>query len=89
MQLPKVGERYRHYKSAGGMDHVYEIIGVAKHAEYDEPDNESFIMVAYKPLYHSQVLEDYKLDFFVRPLSLFWSEVEHGGNMVPRFTKVD
>jgi hypothetical protein len=86
LQLPKIGERYRHYKSTGGNDHLYEIVGVARHTEH-EPDEPEFLMVAYKPLYHSQVLEDYKLDFFVRPLSLFWNEVEWEGKTVQRFTR--
>lgn len=86
-ERPKIGEKYRHYKSKGGNDHVYEIVGIGRHTEF-EPGDPQFLMVVYKPLCHSQVLNDYRLDFFIRPMSLFWSEVEVDGQNVPRFTLV-
>ncbi len=62
--------RYRHYK---GKD--YEVIGVAKHTETDEP------FVVYRYLYG-----DFGLS--VRPLGLFMGSVEVDGRMVPRFRKL-
>ena len=62
--------RYRHYK---GQD--YEVIGVARHSETEEP------MVVYRCLYG-----DYSL--WVRPLAMFQETVEVAGEDVPRFTYV-
>ena len=62
--------RYRHYK---GRD--YDVIGVARHSETEEP------MVVYRCLYG-----DYSL--WVRPLAMFQETVEVAGEDVPRFTYV-
>ncbi len=87
MQVPKIGEHYRHYKSKGGTDHTYEIVGLAKHTEIDALGQEA-IFVVYKPLYNTEILTMNKLDFFVRPLSLFIGSVEVEGTIVARFTKL-
>lgn len=63
--------RYRHYK---GQD--YEVIGVARHSETEEP------MVVYRCLYG-----DYSL--WVRPLAMFRETVEVAGELVPRFARVE
>jgi len=76
----KPGFIYRHYKSTWWNDHVYEIIGTAKHSETDE------ILVIYKPLYEC-VWQEW-CDFSARPLSMWEEMVEWNGNMVPRFTLV-
>ena len=62
--------RYRYYK---GRD--YDVIGVARHSETEEP------MVVYRCLYG-----DYSL--WVRPLAMFQETVEVAGEDVPRFTYV-
>ncbi|MFO0801853.1 MAG: DUF1653 domain-containing protein [Gemmataceae bacterium] len=59
--------RYRHFK--GG---EYEVIGVARHSETQEP------LVVYRPLYNSTGL-------WVRPLAMFLGAVERDGRTVPRF----
>lgn len=59
--------RYRHFK--GG---EYEVIGVARHSETQEP------LVVYRPLYNSTGL-------WVRPLAMFLGAVKHDGRTVPRF----
>jgi hypothetical protein len=59
--------RYRHYK--GG---EYEVIGVARHSETDEP------LVVYRPLYNDTGL-------WARPLAMFLESVTHHGETVPRF----
>jgi hypothetical protein len=59
--------RYRHYK--GG---EYEVIGVARHSETDEP------LVVYRPLYNDSGL-------WVRPLAMFLETVTSNGASVPRF----
>lgn len=33
MSQPQPGEKYRHYKSSGGSDYTYEVVGVAMHTE--------------------------------------------------------
>nr|AIA91019.1 DUF1653 [uncultured Ruminococcus sp.] len=62
---------WRHFK--GGR---YELIGVARHSETDEPH------VVYRPLYGSGGL-------WVRPL-LMWTElVDRDGYRGPRFVRED
>ncbi|MGC8119673.1 DUF1653 domain-containing protein [Marinobacter sp. VGCF2001] len=62
--------RYRHYK---GQD--YEVIGVARHSETEEP------LVVYRCLYGDHSL-------WVRPLTMFQESVSVAGEQVPRFTRV-
>lgn len=62
--------RYRHFK---GRD--YEVIGVARHSETEEP------MVVYRPLYGDG-------GWWVRPLDMFTEDVEHAGARLPRFSYV-
>jgi len=68
---PVTPGRYRHYK---GKD--YEVIGVARHSETEEP------LVVYRCLYG-----DYSL--WVRPLAMFRETVEVAGEQVPRFARLD
>lgn len=63
--------RYRHYK---GQD--YEVIGVARHSETEEP------LVVYRCLYGDHSL-------WVRPLAMFRETVEVAGELVPRFARID
>jgi len=86
MEIPQIGEHYRHYKSTGGMDHVYEVVGIAKNIEMEIDDPDS-IMIVYKPLYHADILDGTHATMFTRPLSLFIDELEIDGKMRPRFTK--
>jgi hypothetical protein len=60
--------RYRHFK--GG---EYEVLGVARHSETDEP------LVVYRPLYGEGGL-------WVRPLAMFTETVIVNGQSLPRFT---
>lgn len=77
---PIIGSHYRHYKSTGWNDHVYEIIGIAKHSETDE------ILVIYKPLYECAWQE--WCDFTARPLTMWEEMVEWEGKIIPRFTQI-
>lgn len=63
--------RWRHYK---GRD--YEVLGVARHSETEEP------LVVYRTLYGDHSL-------WARPLAMFLEEVEVDGRRVPRFAPVD
>lgn len=62
---------YRHFK--GG---CYQVIGVARHAETEEP------LVVYRLLYGD-------LGLWVRPLSAFNDEVLVQGRRVRRFSRID
>jgi hypothetical protein len=65
-QLP--GGRYRHFKGK-----EYEVLGVARHSETDEP------FVVYRPLYGG-------FELTVRPASMFSEQVNRDGRTQPRFT---
>jgi hypothetical protein len=63
--------RYRHYKGGD-----YEVIGVARHSETQEP------LVVYKPLYN-------ETGWWVRPHAMFFESLAVDGRVQPRFTRVD
>lgn len=54
----------------------YEVIGVAKHSETQEE------LVVYRALYGEGGL-------WVRPASMWSESVEHNGQFVQRFTKIE
>ena len=54
----------------------YQVIDVARHSETEEE------LVVYRPLYGEGKL-------WVRPLAMFVEQVEHDGNLQPRFAWVD
>lgn len=60
---------YEHYKGK-----QYEVLGIAKHEETHED------LVIYKPLYKPTIT-----DLWARPRTVFLSQVEVNGTMVPRF----
>ena len=62
--------KYRHFK--GG---EYEVLGVARHSETDEP------LVVYRPLYDDTGL-------WVRPAAMFLENVAVDGETRPRFSYV-
>lgn len=62
--------RYRHYKGP-----LYEVIGVARHSETEEP------LVVYRALYGERGL-------WVRPLGMFTQSVVVDGRERPRFARV-
>lgn len=59
--------RYRHYKG-----NYYEVLGVARHSETEEP------LVVYRCLYGDHSL-------WVRPLPMFMETIVVEGEEVPRF----
>jgi hypothetical protein len=69
MNLPEVGKTYRHYK--GGL---YRVIALAHHSETLED------LVVYEALYTSDIGQ-----FWVRPASMWFEEVETNGLKKPRF----
>ncbi len=84
MELSKYPERhypntgvYEHYKSTPEDRRYYQVLGFARHTETDE------ILAVYVPLY---VTPDHTgLRLQVRPLDMFMEDVEHNGEVVPRF----
>jgi len=54
---------------------MYEVIGVARHSETEEP------LVVYRTLYGN-------FDLWVRPLAMFTGVVQVDGRQVPRFERV-
>ena len=62
--------KYRHYKG-----NEYEVIGVARHSETDEP------MVVYRALYGDMGL-------WVRPAKMWNEMVRVDGKEVRRFTRI-
>ncbi len=83
MQKPTPWSHWRQYKSIGGDNHTYEILGIARHSETHEE------MVVYRPLY--TVPEGnwvYGYDSAVRPLALWYDIVEYDGRQIQRFTEI-
>lgn len=62
--------KYRHFKGR-----FYQVIGVARHSETEEP------FVVYRPLYGEG-------DLWLRPLSMFEETVERDGELIRRFEYV-
>lgn len=69
--------KYRHYKT----EKLYEIIGHARHSETYED------MVVYRALYNCHEFGDNQL--WVRPKQMFFEQVLHNAQTVPRFQRID
>ncbi len=67
---PQPGQIYRHYKSKGGNDYLYEVVGIARHSETGE------VLVIYKPLYPSPWQEEVGAQFSARPVEMFLKELK-------------
>jgi hypothetical protein len=76
---PIIGGIYKHYKSTGGMDHVYVVTGIAKHSETDE------LLVIYEPLYDCDWMIESNAGLVVRPLEMFMGKLEVNGKILQRF----
>lgn len=69
--------KYKHYKT----EKLYEITGQARHSEtYEE-------LVVYRALYQCEEFGDNQL--WVRPKQMFFEQVIHNGQKVPRFQRVE
>lgn len=68
--------KYQHFRNK----QFYEVIGIARHSETLEE------LVVYKALYQSDKFPVGQL--WVRPKGMFCEQVEHEGQMVPRFKEV-
>jgi hypothetical protein len=79
---PQIGEIYFHYKHNPTKDQTnykYEIIGKAIHTETDE------VIVIYKPLYNSEHIAENQVNFYARPISMFFDHIEKPDYQGPRF----
>lgn len=72
MQI-KPGQIYRHYKS----DHTYKIIKIGLHSETLQE------MVVYEAIYESNMGK-----IWIRPIEMWFEEMEWEGKNVPRFVLV-
>jgi len=81
MQVPQVGQIYRHYKN-DLMTGDYEIIGIGYDTELKEKT------IIYKPLYKDIFLSKKKATAYVRLLRVFQEDVEWRGEIIPRFSLV-
>ena len=84
MHLPQKGEIWKHYKhnlQGEENNYTYEVVGVSVHTETEE------LMVCYKPLYNSEFLQEKKVDFFCRPLSIWNDYIEKSEYSGPRFVQ--
>lgn len=65
--------KYQHYKN----QKLYELMGIARHSETCEE------MIIYKALFQCDKFGDNQV--WVRPKKMFFENVPHNGNVVPRF----
>jgi hypothetical protein len=82
MQIPEPGFYY-HYKHDPQKDfnnYTYGVIGIALHSE------DKSYLVMYRPLYNAEWLPPAQCS--VRPLEMFFEEVEYQGKTLLRFTKI-
>lgn len=92
MKIPtNVPERgfYYHYKhdAAQGVNHfAYELVGTGVHTE-DDCRHEDSAMVAYRPLYESEIFTAGKL-LYLRPLEMWVGNVTKNEKTFPRFEKI-
>lgn len=70
-------ERYRHYKNKK----LYEVIAHARHSETEEE------MIVYRALYHCDKFGDNQI--WVRPMQMFFEDVVHNGQKIPRFQRIE
>jgi tellurite methyltransferase len=80
-QVPENGfyYHYKHDESKGFNHHAYEVTGIGKHTE----DDTAFVI--YRPLYENNITP---ATHFIRPLELFFDEVEYEGKTLPHFVKI-
>jgi hypothetical protein len=85
MKYPQKGDYYYHYKHDRSKDrsnYAYIIEGIAVHSETEE------LMVAYRPLYSGNHVEEFGADCNVRPLDMFCEDVDKPDYQGPRFRKM-
>jgi len=85
MTIPKKGEYNYHYKHSTTKDilnYAYIIEGIALHSE-DES-----LLVAYRPLYSGNHVEEFDADFNVKPLEMFCESIDKAEYSGPRFRKM-
>jgi tellurite methyltransferase len=81
MQVPENGfyYHYKHNEDKGFNHHAYEVTGIGKHTE----DDSDFVI--YRSLYVNDITP---ATHFVRPIELFFDEVQYEGKTLPHFVKI-
>ncbi|MDB5254677.1 MAG: hypothetical protein JWL92_53 [Candidatus Nomurabacteria bacterium] len=81
MSIPEPGfyYHYKHDELKGFNHYAYELTSIGMHSE------DSTLMVVYYPLYKTDIAP---ANCFVRPIDLFFDEVEYEGKILPHFTKI-
>ena len=72
---------HKHDPSVSAHDHMYEVVGIARHTE------EKTFLVLYRPLYANDWLPP--ADVQARPLEMFTDMVEKHGLRIPRFKLIE
>lgn len=83
---PNPGEFYYHFKHDSTKclnNHAYEVLGIGKNTE----DNE--VVVIYRPCYELEFIKEVEAEFCVRPLSMWFDQIDRDGYVGPRFIKID
>lgn len=86
--VPERGFYYhhKHYPAGPVNNYAYEFMGVGHHTEHDCRPEDAHLAI-YRPLYEAFVYTHGKM-FDARPLEMFMSEVEKGGKVMQRFTRI-
>lgn len=89
---PGFWRHYKHDKTKGMSDHVYELVGIGHNTEYGKRPGEPEYLVLYRPLYpcslHTDSNESNSPRFWSRPLDMWFEPIKKDGKMVPRFEKI-
>jgi hypothetical protein len=82
MNIPEPGfyYHYKHDESKGFNHYAYEVTAIGMHSE------DGTTLVIYYPLYETDIAP---ATCFVRPVELFFDEVEYEGKILPHFTKIN
>ena len=71
---------YKHDPNGDFTNYAYEILGLSRHTE------DKSYLVRYRPLYENTYLGE--AEDSVRPLSMWFDEIEKDGEKVSRFTRI-
>jgi hypothetical protein len=87
-KIPEKGfyYHYKHDPKGSINNYAYEVMGVGYHTE-DDCRPEDIHLVVYRPIYESSVYTAGKF-FDIRPLTMFMEDIEKGGKIMHRFTKI-
>ena len=87
MNIPEKGfyYHYKHDPAKGINNYAYEVIGMARHTELQDPAIDKFVI--YRKIGESTYFENGKY-MGARPLDMFLEDVIVEGQTMPRFTRI-